>query len=73
MGYLGFNTRFLGRNWKFELMKPFPMSENPMLLNTQVDGLPLAFNLGYERWDHGFSLIGYVNFRIPLLPSAPEY
>lgn len=71
--YTGFNTRFLDRNWKFEILKPFPMDENPILFNTQIDGLPLAFNLGYERWDHGYAVLGYVNVQITLLPQAPAY
>ncbi len=71
--YTGFNTYFLGRSWKFEIWKPFPMDQHPILFNTQIEGLPLAFNLGYERWDEGFAVLGYVNFRIPLLPSTPAY
>ncbi len=82
--YIGFNTYFWGRNWKMEIWKPMalwpantysdvPLPGNPILLNTQIDGLPLAFNLGYERWDTGYALLGYVNFRIPLLPSEPSY
>jgi hypothetical protein len=70
--YTGFNTRLLGTNWKFEVWKPFPMSENPILLNTQIDGL-FAFNLAYERWDHGFSVLGYFNFRFTIIPQAPDY
>jgi hypothetical protein len=71
--YTGFNTHFWGRNWKFEIWKPFPMDEHPVLFNTQIDGLPLAFNLGYERWDAGFALLGYVNVPITLIPSVPAY
>jgi len=71
--YMGFNSYFLGRNWKFEIWKPVPMDHSPILFNTQIDGLPMAFNLGYERWDTGFALLGYVNFRIPLLPAESPY
>ncbi len=77
--YVGFNTRFLDRNWKFEIWKPFSTSssehwdKNPILFNTLIDGLPMAFNLGYERWDSGFAILGYINFRIPLLPANPDY
>jgi hypothetical protein len=49
------------------------IDSHPILFNTQIDGLPLAFNLGYERWDTGYAVLGYVNFRIPLLPSDPSY
>jgi hypothetical protein len=72
MFYTGWNTRLLGTNWKFEIMKPFPMGENPILFNTQIDGL-FAFNLAYERWDHGYSLLGYFNFRFTIIPQPPEY
>jgi hypothetical protein len=71
--YVGFNSRFLDRNWKFEIWKPYPMDHSPILLNTLIDGLPMAFNIGYERWDTGFAILGYVNFRIPLLPSDSAY
>lgn len=71
--YAGFSTRFWDRYWKFEIWKPFPMEQNPVLLNTVIDGLPLAFNLGYERWDSGFALLGYVNFPITLIPTNPAY
>ena len=77
--YMGFNTRFWNRNWKFEIWKPFSTSsgqawdQNPILFNTQIDGLPMAFNLGYERWDSGFAVLGYLNFRVPLLPSSSDY
>jgi hypothetical protein len=71
--YTGFNTYFWGRNWKFEIWKPYPMDQNPVLFNTQIDGLPLAFNLGYERWDTGFALLGYVNVPITLIPTTPNY
>jgi hypothetical protein len=70
--YTGWNTRFLGTNWKFEIWKPFPMYDNPILLNTQVDGL-FAFNLAYERWDEGYALLGYFNFRFTIVPEAPAY
>jgi hypothetical protein len=71
--YMGFNTRFLDRNWKFEIWKPYPMDHSPILFNTLIDGLPLAFNIGYERWDTGYAVLGYVNFRIPLLPADSDY
>ncbi|HEY5040260.1 MAG TPA: hypothetical protein VIJ93_14435, partial [bacterium] len=71
--YTGFSTYFLGRYWKFEIWKPFPMTENPVLLNAQIDGLPLAFNLAYERWDQGYALLGYINFPFTLLPQTPAY
>lgn len=70
--YTGFNTRLLGTNWKFEVWKPFPMDENPVLLDSQIDGL-FAFNLGYERWDSGFAVLGYFNFRFTIIPVTPEY
>lgn len=70
--YTGFNTRILGTNWKFEVWKPFPMVENPVLLDSQIDGL-FAFNLGYERWDNGFAVLGYFNFRFTIIPTAPAY
>jgi hypothetical protein len=70
--YTGWNTRMLGTNWKFEILKPFPMPENPILLNSQIDGL-FAFNLAYMRWDQGYSLLGYFNFRFTIVPEAPAY
>ncbi len=70
--YTGFNTRFLDTNWKFEIWKPFPMYENPVLLDSQIDGL-FAFNLGYEKWDHGFAVLGYFNFRFTIIPVTPSY
>jgi hypothetical protein len=77
--YAGFNTRFWDRNWKFEIWKPFstdsnsPYESNPILFNTLIDGLPMAFNLGYERWDTGFAVLGYINFRLPIFPSESDY
>jgi hypothetical protein len=71
--YAGFNTRLLDRDWKFEVLKPFPMAENPILLNARVDGLPLSFNLSYEKWDHGYAVLGYVNFKVTILPQMPAY
>lgn len=77
--YAGFNTRFWDRNWKFEIWKPFSTDpnnsyeSNPILFNTLIDGLPMAFNLGYERWDTGFAILGYINFRLPILPSESDY
>ena len=77
--YVGFNTRFWDRNWKFEIWKPFSTDtnysyeSNPVLFNTLIDGLPMAFNLGYERWDTGFAVLGYINFRLPLLPAESNY
>ena len=70
--YTGYNTRFLGTNWKFEVWKPFPMDENPVLFDSQIDGL-FAFNLGYERWDHGYAVLGYFNFRFTIIPVTPAY
>ena len=71
--YAGFNTRMLGTNWKFEIWRPFPMNEDyPILLDSQIDGL-FAFNLGYERWDHGFAVLGYFNFRFTIIPTVPAY
>ena len=72
MFYTGWNTRFLGTNWKFEIWKPFPMDENPVLFNTQIDGL-FAFNLAYERWSEGYALLGYFNFRFTIIPVTPPY
>jgi hypothetical protein len=71
--YTGFSTYFLGRYWKFEIWKPFPMTENPVLLNTQIEGLPLAFNLAYERWDQGYAVLGFINFPFTLIPQTPSY
>ncbi|HVZ81193.1 MAG TPA: hypothetical protein VHE12_10435 [bacterium] len=70
--YTGFNARFLGTNWKFELWKPFPMAEDPILLDSQIDGL-FAFNLGYERWNSGYAVLGYFNFRFTIIPVPPDY
>ncbi len=64
---------FWGRNWKFEIWKPIGLDKKPILFNTQIDGLPLAFNLGYMRWETGFALLGYVNVPITLFPSVPAY
>ena len=71
--YTGFNTRFWGRNWKFEVWKPIGMAENPILFNSQIEGLPLAFNLGYEKWDQGWAVLGYVNIKFTILPQPPDY
>ena len=77
--YTGFNTRFWGRNWKFEIWKPIGMDQNPVLFNSQIEGLPLAFNLGYERWDRGaggdggWALLGYVNIKFTIVPQTPAY
>ena len=84
--YTGFSTRFWGRNWKFEIWKPIPMDQNPILLNTQIEGLPLAFNLGFEKWGlggplypggppapGGWAMLGYVNFKFTILPQVPSY
>lgn len=70
--YTGFNTRLLGTNWKFEVWKPFPMDQNPVLLDSQIDGL-FAFNLGYVRWDSGYAVLGYFNFRFTIIPVPPPY
>jgi hypothetical protein len=72
MFYTGWNWRLLGTNWKFEILKPFPESENPILFNSQIDGL-FAFNLGYEKWDHGYAVLGYFNFRFTIIPAPPPY
>ena|GEM_PF-1243986 len=71
--YTGFNTRFWGRNWKFEVWKPIGMAENPVLFNSQIEGLPLAFNLGYEKWDQGWAVLGYVNIKFTIVPQPPAY
>jgi len=71
--YSGMSARFLDRNWKFEVWKPFPALRNPILFNTRIEGLPMAFNLGYEGWDGGFAVLGYVSFRFTLLPQVPAY
>jgi hypothetical protein len=71
--YTGFNTYFWGRNWKFEIWKPIGLDKSPILFNTQIDGLPLAFNLGYMRWETGFAMLGYVNVPITLVPNTPAY
>ncbi len=70
--YTGFNTRLLGTNMKFEIWKPFPMEYNPVMLDSQIDGL-FAFNLGYERWDSGYAVLGYFNFRFTIIPVPPPY
>ncbi len=70
--YTGWDWRLLGTNWKFEIWKPFPMPQNPVLLNTQIDGL-FAFNLAYERWQSGYALLGYFNFRFTIIPNTPAY
>ncbi len=33
------------------------MDQNPILFNTQIEGLPLAFNLGFEKWGLGGALV----------------
>jgi hypothetical protein len=48
------------------------MIENPVLLDSQIDGL-FAFNLGYERWDNGYAVLGYFNFRFTIIPVPPDY
>jgi hypothetical protein len=70
--YTGFNTRLLGTNWKFEIWKPFPMEQDPILFDSQIDGL-FAFNLGYERWNSGYAVLGYFNFRFTIVPVPPDY
>ena len=70
--YTGFNTKMLGTNWKFEIWKPFPMDQNPVMFDSQIDGL-FAFNLGYLRWDSGYAVMGYFNFRFTIIPVTPAY
>lgn len=69
--YTGFDTRFLGTFWRFELWKPFPLSKEPLLVNAKVDRL-FSFNLAYEKWQGGHALLGYFNFRFTIIPSAPR-
>jgi len=69
--YTGFDVRFLGTFWRFELWKPFPLSKNPILVNTKIDRL-FSFNLAYEKWQGGYAVLGYFNFRFTILPSAPK-
>jgi hypothetical protein len=69
--YTGWEFKFLGTPWRFEVLKPFPMSKNPILFNTKIDRL-FAFNMAYERWQGGYALLGYFNFRFTLLPTTPK-
>ncbi len=70
--YTGFSTRFWGRNWKFEIWKPLFMDQNPILLNTQIDGLPLAFNLGFEKWgpSENMTTATSTTAAVPLYPGG---
>ena len=69
--YVGWDFKFLGTAWRFEVLKPFPLSKHPVLLNTKIDKL-LSFNLAYERWQGGYALLGYFNFRFTIIPSEPK-
>jgi hypothetical protein len=69
--YTGFNFKFLGTPWRFEIIKPFPMAKHPYLIDSKIDRL-FAFNLSYEHWDGGYALLGYFNFRFTLLPMTPK-
>jgi hypothetical protein len=69
--YTGFNFRFIGTPWRFEFIKPFPMSKHPFLIDSKIDRL-FAFNLSYEHWDGGYALLGYFNFRFTILPMTPK-
>lgn len=66
--FTGFGTPFLGTVWRFEAWKPFPLARSPVLLNTKVERL-FSFHLAYGRWDGGWSLLGYFNFRFTIVPS----
>jgi hypothetical protein len=69
--YTGFDTKFLGTFWRFELWKPFPLSKEPILINSKIDRL-FSFNLAYEKWQGGHAILGYFNFRFTIVPSAPK-
>jgi hypothetical protein len=69
--YTGWDLPFLGSQWRFELLKPFPMAREPILFNTRIDRL-FSFNLAYERWQGGYAVLGYFNFRFTLVPGAPK-
>lgn len=69
--YVGWDFKFLGTAWRFEVLKPFPLSKHPVLINTKIDKL-LSFNLAYERWQGGYALLGYFNFRFTIIPSEPK-
>lgn len=69
--YTGFNFKFLGTPWRFEIVKPFPLSKHPYLIDSKIDRL-FAFNLSYEHWDGGYTLLGYFNFRFTILPLTPK-
>jgi len=69
--YTGFDTKFLGTFWRFEIWKPFPLSREPILLNTKIDRL-FSFNLAYEKWQGGYAVLGYFNFRFTIIPAEPR-
>jgi hypothetical protein len=69
--YTGFNFKWLGTPWRFEFIKPFPLSKHPFLIDSKIDRL-FAFNLSYEHWDGGYALLGYFNFRFTILPTTPK-
>jgi hypothetical protein len=69
--YTGFDTKFLGTFWRFEVWKPFPLSREPILFNTKIDRL-FSFNLAYEKWQGGYALLGYFNFRFTIIPAEPK-
>ncbi len=54
---------------EFELWKPFPMDLSPFLINTRVSRL-FSFNLAFEHWIGGYSLLGYFNVRFTIIPSS---
>jgi hypothetical protein len=69
--YTGFNFKWLGTPWRFEFIKPFPLTKHPFLIDSKIDRL-FAFNLSYEHWDGGYALLGYFNFRFTILPTTPK-
>jgi len=69
--FTGWETKFLGTMWRFELWKPFPLSRSPLLLNTKIDRL-FSFNLAYEKWQGGYAILGYFNFRFTIFPTPPK-
>jgi len=69
--FTGYDFRWLGTTWRFEFVKPFPLSKHPFLINSKIDRL-FAFNLSYEHWDHGYALLGNFSFRFTILPTTPK-
>lgn len=69
--YTGGSFKALGTDWAVEVWKPFPYTLNPILVNTKIEKL-FSFNLSYSRWDGGYSLLGYFNFRFTILPPEKE-